>query len=354
MNVFVGLSGGVDSAVSAALLQKEGCDVTGVFIRIAMPGYPCTAGEDKIDAQRVAAHLRIPFVEIDLSKEYQEEVFAATVSEFEKGNTPNPDTLCNQKIKFGAFYKFAKSRGADYVATGHYARVRTSDVNLWVGADPEKDQSYFLWMVPEEVLRHTLFPVGGLKKSDVRVFAKKFGLPNAGRKDSQGLCFLGDISVEDMLQRELAPVEGEVLNEAGAVIGKHRGALLYTLGQRHGFTINVRQGETLPHFVVAKDAEKNTITVSTSPFPRGVSKTRLGLSDTNWIGPYFAEATKGKQMMARFRYRQKLIPAEVRMSGDTAEVILQEPHYAPVGQSLVLYDKERCLGGGIIKSVQLT
>src|SRR6185312_8212166 len=164
--VFVGLSGGVDSAVSAALLKEQGYDVTGVFIRIAIPGYPCTAGEDKIDAQRVTAHLRIPFIEIDLSKEYTEEVFKASIEEFRKGKTPNPDTLCNEKIKFGSFYNFAKSKGADFIATGHYARssIENGRVLLLKGIDEEKDQSYFLWMVPEAALKDSLFPVGHLKK----------------------------------------------------------------------------------------------------------------------------------------------------------------------------------------------
>lgn len=345
--VFVGLSGGVDSAVSAALLKRDGYEVTGVFIRIAIPGYPCTAGEDKIEAQRVAAHLRIPFIEIDLSKEYQEEVFDTTVKEFGKGNTPNPDTLCNQKIKFGAFFTFAKSRGADFIATGHYARVRHFvSVELETGIDDSKDQSYFLWMVPETVLRYTLFPVGSLKKTEVRALAKKFGLPNAGRKDSQGLCFLGDISIENMLERELDPTPGDILSEAGEVVGKHRGSVLYTLGQRHGFELSTQTGA--PHFVTSKDAQKNTITVSTSPFPRSASKTTLALADTNWIG-----VVENGKYQARYRYRQKLIPAELQVSERSAEVVLQEPHYAPVGQSLVLYRGGRCVGGGIITGVHL-
>ncbi|MDO8548219.1 MAG: tRNA 2-thiouridine(34) synthase MnmA, partial [bacterium] len=378
--VFVGLSGGVDSAVSAALLKEDGCDVTGVFIRIAIPGYPCTAGADKIEAQRVAAHLRIPFIEIDLSKEYQEEVFNTTIAEFAKGHTPNPDTLCNQKIKFGAFYNFAKFRGADFIATGHYGRIAKltdsgySDfsaekspevassslgkpppsVVLLSGIDGEKDQSYFLWMVPETVLRYTRFPVGSLQKSEVRALAKKFGLPNAARKDSQGLCFLGSIGIEDMLERELVLVPGEVVDEKGAVIGKHRGAIAYTLGQRHGFELFTQTG--VPHFVIAKDAQKNTITVSPSSFPKGVSKTRVKLAETNWIG-----AVGDGLYEARFRYRQTLIPAELELSKHNAEVILQQPHYIPIGQSLVLYEGDplrpsearRCLGGGIIEATQL-
>ena len=383
MKVFVGLSGGVDSAVSAALLQEQGYDVTGVFIRIVVPGYPCTAGEDKIDAQRVAAHLRIPFIEIDLSKEYEREVFRASLNDFSRGRTPNPDTLCNQKIKFGHFREFVQSRGADFIATGHYARVAPRDdllqvrdfsaekslkssagrlrspseghpVSLFGGIDAEKDQSYFLWMVPETVLRHTLFPVGSLQKSEVRDRARQFGLPNAARKDSQGLCFLGDISITDMLERELAPQPGDVRDEHGEVVGRHRGAVAYTLGQRHGFELRVQSGA--PHYVVAKNIKLNTITVSTSPVPRGASGTRVTLADTNWIG-----AVLDGEYRARFRYRQKLIPARLQRVGKAVTVILAEPQYAPPGQSLVLYDlprgkagEERCIGGGIITDVELT
>src|SRR3989344_1092719 len=204
VKVFVGLSGGVDSAVSAALLKERGYDVTGVFIRIALEGYPCTAEEDKLDAMRVAAHLQIPFLAIDLSEEYRQRVFGISIREFEKGRTPNPDTLCNREIKFGLFFDWCMAQGADFVATGHYAQVVpakpaqkkglgsaspqpdhfSEQVLLLAGADPDKDQSYFLWMVPETKLHKTLFPVGGLQKSEVRALAKKFKLPNAERKDS--------------------------------------------------------------------------------------------------------------------------------------------------------------------------
>ncbi len=347
--VFVGLSGGVDSAVSAALLQKAGYAVTGVFIRIALPGYPCTAGADKIEAMRVAAHLRIPFVEIDLSKEYERAVFQTSVREFAAGRTPNPDTLCNKEIKFGIFFNWAMKHGADLVATGHYAQIKRKkkdgSVELFAGKDSEKDQSYFLWMVPEEALRHTLFPVGGLHKTQVRALAKKFKLPNAERKDSQGLCFLGDISIGDMLHRELTLAPGNVLSESGEVIGTHDGTALYTLGQRHGFTIasastKASQQELLPYFVIAKDITHNTITVSTNRFPTGKTETRLTLRDVQWIG----HVALGKYH-ARFRYRQELIPAT--RTSDVL-VILDAPHYIPEGQSLVLYDGKRCIGGGIV------
>ena len=343
--VFVGLSGGVDSAVSAALLQSQGYDVTGVFIRIALPGYPCSAGADRIDAIRVAAHLEIPFLEIDLSEEYKNQVFNTSLGEFAHGRTPNPDTLCNREIKFGAFFEFAMEHGADFVATGHYAQTKNG--LLYAGKDPSKDQSYFLWMVKKEILEKTIFPVGNLEKLQVRTLAEKFNLPNARRKDSQGLCFLGDVSIEDMLHKELAPVPGDVLSESGDVVGRHDGAPLYTLGQRHGFTLSSQTSDTKAHFVIGKDVEFNTITVSTERFPKDVTKTDVTLAETNWIGD------RGQSsVLAQYRYHQTLIPAEI--TGNT-QVLLQQPHYMPLGQSLVLYTKEgRCLGGGIVDKSTLT
>ncbi len=338
MKVFVGLSGGVDSAVSCALLQKAGHDVIGVFIRIAVEGYPCTAGEDKISAQRVAVHLKIPFVEIDLSKEYKQAVFDSAIAEFEKGRTPNPDALCNREIKFGLFFDWCMQNGADRVATGHYAQTKNGE--LYLSADKDKDQTYFLWAVPSKKLEKTLFPIGHLQKSEVRKLAKKFGLPNAERKDSQGLCFLGPISIDEMLQREITLEPGVVLDERGKAIGTHEGAAAYTLGQRHGFTLSAHTPDTRPHYVVAKDIAENTITVSANKFPEGTTQTKVKLSDINWIGSVADGA-----YTARYRYRQELIAAHKH--GEA--VTLLQPHYAPQGQSLVLYQGEKCLGGGIIE-----
>ena len=334
--VFVGLSGGVDSAVSAALLLEAGYDVTGVFIRIAIPGYPCQAGVDKISAMRVAAHLSIPFKEIDLSSTYKEGVFDTTISEFEIGRTPNPDTLCNKEVKFGAFYQFARESGAEYIATGHYAQNKQG--RLYAGKDHNKDQSYFLWMIPKNALTHTLFPIGTLTKPQVRTLAAKYGLPNAARKDSQGLCFLGDISIADMLHKELEVQPGHVLNEVGEVVGSHEGAPLYTLGQRHGFALTTHTPDTPAHFVVATNVAENTITVSTNKYPLGSSKTIVTLTQENWL----TEDLSGN-ITARFRYRQTLIPATlVRTAGRVT------PHHVPLGQSLVIYRDEECLGGGVV------
>lgn len=373
--VCVGLSGGVDSAVSAALLKEQGYEVVGAFIRITLPGYPCSAGQDKLEAMRVAAHLRLPFVEIDLSKEYQKRVFELSMGEFERGRTPNPDALCNREIKFGLFYDWCMAQGADYVATGHYARLAkptdsgyaffSADKNAEVlapsrskpptsvvllsGKDEHKDQSYFLWAVPAEKLQRTLFPIGHLRKPEVRALAAKLKLPNFDRPDSQGLCFLGDVSIEDMLHQELTLVPGDVLNEAGEVVGRHEGVPAYTLGQRHGFTLFAKTPDTQPHYVIAKDLAFNTLTVSTNKFPTGAGTTNIELSEENWIG----ESPEGP-VMARYRYRQQLIPATLRREGGRTLVTLHEPQYMPEGQSLVLYAGTRCLGGGIIERAWLS
>jgi tRNA-uridine 2-sulfurtransferase len=345
-SVYVGLSGGVDSAVSAALLKEKGYEVTGVFIKIQIPGYPCPAAVDRLEAMRVAAHLRIPFIEIDLSREYEQEVFRPSIEEYRLGKTPNPDTLCNEKIKFGLFYAFARKSGADMVATGHYAE--TKDGNLYKSKDSEKDQTYFLWGVSKDKLHNTIFPVGTYTKKEVRLLAKKYDLPNADRKDSQGLCFLGDISIEDMLQREVAPKEGDVVDESGKVLGSHRGVEFYTLGQRHGYTLFVHTPELPPHYVVGKDLERNRLVVSSSKFPTSSVGVKIILMNTNWIGDIEEGACE-----ARYRYRGELLAAELKKKNEGVEVVLNSPQHVPPGQSLVLYRGTRCLGGGVIQSATL-
>jgi tRNA-specific 2-thiouridylase len=343
--VFVGLSGGVDSAVSAALLQQEGYDVTGVFVRIALPGYACTAGEDRREALRVAAHLHIPFRDIDLSREYEEKIFRLSLDAYRRGETPNPDALCNREIKFGLLWDFVMSEGADYLATGHYAQIK--DGLLYAGVDGTKDQSYFLWAVPGERLQKTLFPVGGLEKKEVRALAKKFDLPNADRRDSQGLCFLGGVTMDEALMKELAPIPGDVLDDHGTVIGSHHGAVLYTIGQRHGFDVHTHTPSTEPFYVTEKDVLHNTITVgpklAAAAHVSGMAT--VPLREENWIGP-----VEVGQYTARFRYRQKLMHAKLTRADMQATAALQTAESIPVGQSLVLYDGERCLGGGIIEA----
>jgi tRNA-uridine 2-sulfurtransferase len=348
-NVYVGLSGGVDSAVSAALLKEQGYEVTGVFIKAwTPPGYKCTWREDRRSAMRAAAVLDIPFITLDLEKEYKEKVADYMINEYKAGRTPNPDVMCNKEIKFGSFYKYAMENGADFVATGHYAQNKETDNShqLTEGEDNNKDQSYFLWTLTAEQLDHVLFPIGHLEKPEVRKLAKKFELPQAIRKDSQGLCFLGQVDMKEFLKDHIDENRGEVLNEKGDVIGYHPGALFFTLGERHGFTVTEKTPEDKPMYVVAKDIQRNTLTVS-SQFQNTKSQpalpagrvTKFEVRNINWI-----DGEPKTKIQCRYRYRQEKI--NCTMEGNTVNFI--EPQLISAGQSIVFYDGEICLGGAII------
>ena len=267
--VFVGVSGGVDSSVSAALLKDQGYNVVGVFIRTWSPDFiKCTWRDERRDAMRVCAHLGIPFLECDAEEEYKKGVADYMIEEYKKGRTPNPDVMCNREVKFGVFWNFAKSHGADFIATGHYA-VNNSKSNysfqLCKSPDSSKDQSYFLWTLNQEDLSHTLFPIGHLKKTEVRKLAKKYKIPVAEKKDSQGVCFLGPLDMKDFLKHYIKSEKGKVLDEKGKVIGIHDGAVFFTLGERHGFVITEKTQNDKPYYVVGKDIKKNIIIVSTLP-----------------------------------------------------------------------------------------
>jgi tRNA-specific 2-thiouridylase len=338
--VYVGLSGGVDSAVSAAILKSRGFEVVGVFIKIWSPEWLlCTSHEDRLDAMRVAARLNIPFCEIDLTKEYKKEVVDYMIREYKIGRTPNPDVFCNKYIKFGVFFDWAISQGADFVATGHYARVKNEDgiFKMLAGKDKSKDQSYFLWTIGQRQLSKTLFPVGDLEKREVRKLAKKFKLPNAKRKDSQGLCFVGPVDVKDFLAEYVPQEEGDVLDERGNKIGIHPGALFFTIGERHGFTVTKKTPNDEPYFVVAKDMKKNTITVSKN---RSESKD-ICLKNMNWISN---PSERNKKYMARVRHLGELTP----ILFDSGKIFFDTPVTVAAGQSLVIYDGDICLGGGIV------
>src|SRR3989344_1207256 len=262
---FVGLSGGVDSSVAAALLKRDGYTVVGVFMKTWSPDFlPCTWKEERIDAMRVAAHLDIPFLTFDLEEVYRQGVAESMINSYKAGQTPNPDVLCNREVKFGAFFKRARALGADYVATGHYARVQAKGTatELLAGVDPAKDQSYFLWTLGQEELSRTLFPVGGFTKDAIRAIARHEGLPTAEKKDSQGVCFLGQLDMKDFLSHYIKTESGPVIDTTGAVIGTHRGELLYTLGERHGFTITQKTAQEAPYYIVGKDVGTNTVMVS--------------------------------------------------------------------------------------------
>lgn len=355
--VFVGMSGGVDSSVSAALLQQQGYEVVGVFIKVWQAEFlPCSWREERRDAMRIASLLGIPFLTLDLEKEYKEEVVDYMINEYGAGRVPNPDVMCNKYVKFGAFLDFALTHGADFIATGHYARVEASGSHhkLMAGVDKEKDQSYFLWTLTEKELAHTLFPVGHLEKKEVRVLAHSFGLLNADKKDSQGLCFMGAVDMPEFLKHYLKTTKGDVCDKDGAVIGTHEGAMLYTIGQRHGFSTIKQSANEEPYFVIAKDIKKNTITVSRrEPVIKGANTNtvdRLDITDLNLIS---LDDIYGKDMHARIRYRGKLLPISVeQMSAHEARVATPASGEGiAIGQSIVFYKGEVCLGGGVINKV---
>jgi tRNA-specific 2-thiouridylase len=343
--VFVGLSGGVDSAVSAALLKEQGYDVTGVFIKIWTPEFlECTWREDRLDAKRVAAHLEIPFLEIDLSQEYLDAVVKDMVENYKKGFTPNPDVLCNRVIKFGAFSKWAFENGAAYVATGHYARIEKQGefLKLLKGADPAKDQSYFLYSLTSHDLARVVFPVGGFSKKEIRAKAEAYGLPNAARPDSQGLCFVGDVPMQEFLGRFISLTPGKLLGEGGTILGTHDGAALFTIGQRHGFRL-ASSAPAGPYYVVAVDAAANTVTVSKTK--QDTMHRNAALTDVHWIN----ESVSVVDAVAR--YHGAPVRAEISGSLDAYRVEFVEPLQLTRGQSLVFYKGDECLGGGIIQSV---
>lgn len=337
--IFVGLSGGVDSSVTASLLQKAGAQVTGVFIKGWYPeGLPCTWASDRRDAMAVAAQLHIPFITYDASNVYKESVIEYLLREYYAGRTPNPDIMCNREVKFGAFYEFAMQHGADHIATGHYAI--TKEGRLYRAHDKTKDQSYFLWAVKKEVLAKVLFPLGGHTKQEVRAYAKKNKLVVADKRDSQGICFLGNISIEDFLISEFGTREGDAVTEDGVRVGSHNGALLHTLGERVALE-NATQG---PWYVVAKDVANNTLTVSRSQHT-ATTKENITLSHINVL----SAPRSDEILVAQYRYHGPLVlgtwdetSQSFRATSEVIEPIAQ-------GQSLVVYKGAECLLGGIIE-----
>lgn len=357
--VFVGLSGGVDSAVSAALLKQRGFHVTGVFIKVWQPDFlPCSWRDERRDAMKVAIALDIPFLFFDFEEEYKKGVVDKMIAEYETGRTPNPDVLCNKEIKFGAFWKKAKEMGADYIATGHYAQLQriilrkdTKDYPLYrllEGKDKEKDQSYFLWTLNQSDLSHILFPISDLKKSEVRTLARRHYLPVSDKKDSQGICFIGDVSMEEFLSHFISTKLGDVLNTKGEVIGTHKGALLYTIGERHGFEITKKQPEDGAFYILSKGMGANTLTVSNKePEILALSPTKITVKNVNWITEPF-----GPSLSARVRYRGEKMPAILSLVGSHLAVEFREPvRGLSLGQSIVFYDGDVCLGGGVMDKI---
>lgn len=340
--IFVGISGGVDSSVAALLLKQQGYDVQGIFVKTWAPDWvPCTWVDEKRDAMRICAALDIPFHFLDASEEYKQGVADYMISEYRLGRTPNPDVLCNKVIKFGAMWNYAKDHGATGIATGHYAQVKEGQ--LMKGADAAKDQSYFLWMVDKELLPHIQFPIGHLQKKEVRAIAEQHGLFTAAKKDSQGICFLGEVDMKDFLRHYIDEKPGMVINEKGEVVGEHDGVWFYTLGERHGFRITEKDVNRTPYYIIAKDIEANTLTVSKTP---SIARADTGavsvrLRDTNW----FRAPEQGIGYSAQIRYHGTLIPAQVL---DEGTIALEYKEGIPLGQSLLVYKGEMVIGGGTI------
>ncbi|MBI4250586.1 tRNA 2-thiouridine(34) synthase MnmA [Candidatus Uhrbacteria bacterium] len=362
MTVFVALSGGVDSAVAAALLKRKGYRVFGVFMReydldLADPlaaHVECTQAGDRQSALAVAAHLGIPFLEWDFRRDYQKEVVDYMIREYKSGRTPNPDIMCNKQIKFGEFLSKARTQGADYIATGHYAKIqepRTKNQEprfaLKKATDANKDQTYFLYTLMQEQLRSTLFPLGDLTKPEVRKLAKKFGLPNWDRKDSQGICFIGKLPMKDFLQTIVPPKRGLLIDENGKEVGAHDGAWYFTIGQRHGIGF---AGGAEPYYVVGKDVKKNIVYVAQGAKNPLLYSKKFICSDVSWIAgkdPKFP-----LHCTVRTRYRQPLQRCRVsriKGKGSRYHVVLSKPQWAvSPGQACVFYHDDACLGGGII------
>lgn len=347
MKVFVGMSGGVDSSVTAALCKQQGHEVTGVYMKNwtqDIAGVECAWRDDLADAKSVAAILDIDFLVFDFEKEYRHRVVDYMVSEYRAGRTPNPDIMCNQEVKFRLFLDTAIEHGADKIATGHYAQA--VNCRLLAGKDDSKDQSYFLYRVRAEALEKTLFPLGGYMKSEVRDMAGEFGLPTASKPDSQGICFIGEVSIKEFLQDYIDTRPGPIVHaKTGEQLGEHDGAELYTIGQRQGLGI----GGGLPLYVCDKDVANNTVYVTDNLGELMIKE--FSITDLHWIN-HAPEADEEYQV--RLRHQGGLSPVSVsRLDEDTAHLSLTEPERAITpGQSAVLYrqadDGLEVVGGGIV------
>jgi tRNA-uridine 2-sulfurtransferase len=362
--IVVGLSGGVDSAVTAYLLKQQGHEVVGIFMKNWEDDDDseyCSSNIDFVDAAAVADVIGIDIEHVNFAAEYKERVFAEFLREYQAGRTPNPDILCNAEIKFKAFLDHAVRLGAEKIATGHYARVRqngaTGKHELLKGLDPSKDQSYFLHRLNQAQLSKTLFPVGELHKTEVRRIAAEIGLPNAKKKDSTGICFIGERPFREFLNRYIAKEPGPIKDERGRVLGEHHGLSFHTLGQRQGLGIGGVKakgaarggGEHAPWFVARKDLENNTLWVVQGHDHPWLLSSQLQALDASWVA---GESPEPGRVAAKTRYRQSDAPCVLTSLGDQ-EFTLQftENQWAVTpGQSAVVYAGEVCLGGGVIHS----
>ena len=350
MRIIVGMSGGVDSAVAALLLKRQGYDAVGVFMKnwdeTGEDGQ-CTASADWDDVRRVCDHIGIPYYSVNFAQEYYERVFAYCLREFEAGRTPNPDVLCNREIKFKSFMEFARGVGVERIATGHFVRT-DNEGRLIKGIDPNKDQSYFLYMLKKEQLLKSLFPVGGMTKSEVREIARREGLPVAEKKDSTGICFIGERRFKPFLMKYFKAECGDIVTVSGEVVGKHDGLMYYTIGQRRGLGIGGQcSGDAGRWFVLEKDMARNRLIVGQAADDWRLYSHGAILSGVTWVSG--EPPALSFECTAKFRYRQADQRVTVDARGDTAVVRCDAPQRALTpGQSAVLYDGEVCLGGGVI------
>lgn len=348
--VFVGMSGGVDSSVTAALLIEQGYDVTGVYMKNwtqDIPGFVCPWKDDYQDAKRVAVRLGIDLKVFDFEEQYRDKVVNYMIDEYKSGRTPNPDIMCNQEIKFKLFLEAALEQGADMIATGHYAKVVHGEVSsLRVAKNISKDQTYFLYRVDEEALSKTLFPIGDFETKDqVRARAAEFNLPTANKKDSQGICFVGKVGIKEFLRQYVETTPGVIVDSYGQEIGQHDGAIFYTIGQRHGLNV----GGGLPYYVTHKDMKTNTVYVTTDLQDKALWAKQVILRDAHWIN----EQPSDQVYEVRLRYRGPLIQATISHDHASTIITLQDEQRAiAAGQSVVVYDNDRVLGGGIISEVR--
>lgn len=349
-SVIVGMSGGVDSSVSAALLLQQGYQVTGLFMKNweEEDDTVCNAAQDLADAESVCKVLGIPLKTVNFSYEYWERVFIGFLQELKKGKTPNPDIVCNVEIKFREFPQWAKKLGSEYVATGHYARIieSSSKPRLLKGRDPDKDQTYFLYAIDSNSLKKTIFPLGELTKTEVRATAKQLGLENHDKKGSTGICFIGRRNFRSFISQYIDPSDGKIIDSAGKVVGSHEGAFFYTIGQRTGLGIG---GPGEPWYVARKNIGTNTlVAVQGHDHPMLFSR-QADVADVNWIGdvPIYPF-----QAQAKIRYQGQALCCLVSQSkGRRFTVEFEQPARAVTpGQSIVLYNDEICLGGGIIEN----
>ena len=341
MKVFLGMSGGVDSAVSAYLLQSQGHEVIGVYMKNwskNLPGMKCPWAEDLADAKRVAVKLGIDFRVFDFEAEYKQKVVDYMLAEYQKGNTPNPDIMCNQEIKFKLFAETAFEQGAEAIATGHYAKTRGRD--LIMAADVNKDQTYFLYRIAPEVIKRTIFPVGDMQKPEVKALAEQIGLAVAHKPESMGVCFVGEANMRDFLAEFIKTKPGEIRElETDELLGHHDGAIFYTIGQRHGLRLTTG----LPFYVVRKDMDKNTVYVS-----RNLNSLSLWTNEVKLRDVILRRDIDGsKPLRARVRHRAPLVNAKFDSATDILTFADEQKSLTP-GQSVVFYQDDICLGGGII------